>query len=181
LEKQSLAPGADLRAIYESVVNKTDYARQFVKEQAEAVYAVATTKKPLIPILRGAVMGLGAAFALNCLLPTATPSTAFSVPGCMYGWTGADAGMSYTLTRLPGYIGEYLALTGKRVCGSDVYHLGLAHFYLDIKSAEDTLEQVLSLVEEHNMHRVIEELQKGTTPPGVYCLPPTAPKHIFLV
>jgi enoyl-CoA hydratase/carnithine racemase len=164
--KNDLVTGADLRAIYESIKNKTPYAKQFFKEQAEAVYAVATTKKPLIPFLRGNVVGLGAAFALNCQVPVATPNTAFSAPGCVYGWTGADSGMSYTLSRLSGYIGEYLALTGKRVCGSDLIHLGLAHFYADSRDIEETLEISLSSVEEHNIHTVLETIHGGTGTSG---------------
>ncbi|KAL0284489.1 UNVERIFIED_CONTAM: 3-hydroxyisobutyryl-CoA hydrolase-like protein 2, mitochondrial [Sesamum angustifolium] len=62
--------------------------------------------------------------ALNAL----TASMVFSSPEVQTGFH-PDAGASYYLSRLPGYLGEYLALTGEKLNGVEMMACGLATHY----------------------------------------------------
>lgn len=53
-----------------------------------------------------------------------------------------DVGGSYFLPRLPGKLGMFLALTGYRLKGADVFHAGLATHYVDSSSVAE-LENAL--------------------------------------
>ncbi|KAK2999608.1 hypothetical protein RJ639_024065 [Escallonia herrerae] len=54
----------------------------------------------------------------------------FAMPEALIGYF-PDVGASYFLSRLPGYYGEYLGLTGARIDGAEMLACGLAtHFVL---------------------------------------------------
>ncbi|KAB5513646.1 hypothetical protein DKX38_027552 [Salix brachista] len=59
----------------------------------------------------------------------------------------ADVGSSYFLSRLPGFYGEYLGLTGAKIRGAEMVECGLAtHFMLskDVRLLETALDEVTS-------------------------------------
>ncbi|KAL3348825.1 hypothetical protein AABB24_022136 [Solanum stoloniferum] len=52
----------------------------------------------------------------------------FATPETLIGYH-PDAGASFYLSRLPGYLGEYLALTGDKISGAEMISCGLATHY----------------------------------------------------
>ncbi|KAG5100473.1 hypothetical protein JHK82_045525 [Glycine max] len=61
-----------------------------------------------------------------------------------------DVGASYFLSRLPGYFGEYIGLTGAQLDGAEMVACGLAtHFVPSVKI--NTLENVLQTVTNSNL------------------------------
>ncbi|KAK8919140.1 hypothetical protein KSP39_PZI020929 [Platanthera zijinensis] len=78
-------------------------------------------------------MGGGGGVSIPGTFRIATDRTVFSTPEVHIGFH-PDAGASFYLSHLPGYLGEYLALTGERLNGVDMLAFGLAtHFFMNAK------------------------------------------------
>ncbi|KAH9760324.1 3-hydroxyisobutyryl-CoA hydrolase-like protein 2 [Citrus sinensis] len=92
-----------------------------------------------VAILDGITMGCGAGISLQGMYRVVTDKTVFSNPETQMGFH-PDAGASFYLSHLPGYLGEYLALTGEKLNGVEMIACGLATHY--------TLNGRLPLVEE---------------------------------
>ncbi|WVY89558.1 hypothetical protein V8G54_035072 [Vigna mungo] len=75
-----------------------------------------------VAILDGITMGCGSGISLPGMFRVVTDKTA------QIGFH-PDAGASYILSRLPGYLGEYLALTGDKLNGVEMIACGLATHY----------------------------------------------------
>jgi len=81
--------------------------------------------KPYIALLDGIVMGGGAGISIHGSHRIATERTIFAMPETAIGLF-PDVGATYFLSRLPGAVGMYLGLTGRRLQGADCVALGLA-------------------------------------------------------
>ncbi|KAK8660930.1 hypothetical protein V6N13_051836 [Hibiscus sabdariffa] len=91
-------------------------------------YLMATYSKPQVSILNGIVMGGGNGASMHGRFRVATENTLFAMPETAVGLF-PDVGASYFLSRLPGFFGEYLGLTGARLDGAEMLACGLAtHF-----------------------------------------------------
>ncbi|PHU31034.1 3-hydroxyisobutyryl-CoA hydrolase-like protein 1, mitochondrial [Capsicum chinense] len=92
------------------------------------VYVVGTYLKPHVALLNGITMGGGAGISIPGTFRVATEKTMFATPETLIGYH-PDAGASFYLSRLPGYLGEYLALTGDKMSGAEMVSCGLATHY----------------------------------------------------
>ncbi|XP_021317563.1 3-hydroxyisobutyryl-CoA hydrolase 1 [Sorghum bicolor] len=91
-------------------------------------YRIATYIKPQVSLLTGIVMGGGAGVSLHGRFRVVTDNTIFAMPETALGLF-PDVGASYFLSRLPGFYGEYLGLSGARLDGAEMLACGLAtHF-----------------------------------------------------
>ncbi|XP_043691462.1 3-hydroxyisobutyryl-CoA hydrolase 1-like [Telopea speciosissima] len=109
-------------------------------------YIVATHDKTLVSLIDGVVMGGGAGLSMNGNFRVVTEKAVFAMPEAALGFF-PDVGASYFLSRLPGFFGEYLGLTGARLGGAEMVTCGLAtHFVLskDLPSLEKELDGVNS-------------------------------------
>ncbi|KRY94337.1 putative 3-hydroxyisobutyryl-CoA hydrolase 3, partial [Trichinella zimbabwensis] len=89
---------------------------------------MATYSKPQVSLLNGIVMGGGAGASVHGRFRVATENTVFAMPETALGLF-PDVGASYYLSRLPGFFGEYVGLTGARLDGAEMLACGLAtHF-----------------------------------------------------
>ncbi|KAK9279077.1 hypothetical protein L1049_012752 [Liquidambar formosana] len=99
------------------------------------IYLLGTYLKPHVAILDGITMGGGAGISLPGMFRLVTDKTVFATPETQMGFH-PDAGASFYLSRLPGYIGEYLALTGEKLNGVEMIACGLAtHYSLNARLA----------------------------------------------
>ncbi|GAB4837724.1 hypothetical protein Ancab_002578 [Ancistrocladus abbreviatus] len=76
-----------------------------------------------------------------------------------------DVGASYFLSRLPGYLGEYLGLAGTRLAGGEMFACGLATHFVpskDLRLLENELEQLGS-----NASSIIEIVKKYSQQPCI--------------
>jgi 3-hydroxyisobutyryl-CoA hydrolase len=83
-----------------------------------------------ISLWEGFVMGAGVGTSVFNRFRVATDTTVFAMPECAIGIV-TDAGANKFLPgiKTPG-VGRYIALTGARVKGADLYHYGLATHYV---------------------------------------------------
>ncbi|RXH73083.1 hypothetical protein DVH24_012767 [Malus domestica] len=123
---RAFCSGADAVSLYE-LVNEgdVDECKKFFETLYKFVYIQGTYLKPHVAIMYGTTMGAGAGIAIPGMFWVVTDKTIFSNPEAQIAFH-PDAGASFYLSRLPGYLGiiyfvhlrgEYLALTGDKFNG----------------------------------------------------------------
>lgn len=126
---RAFCSGADVVTIYELLSEgKIEECKSFFQTLYKLTYLLGTYLKPIVAILDGITMGGAAAISLPGMFRLVTDKTVFSTPVAQMGFH-PDAGTSYYLSRLPGYLGEYLALTGEKLNGVEMIACGLATHY----------------------------------------------------
>ncbi|XP_076910669.1 small ribosomal subunit protein mS47-like [Bidens hawaiensis] len=144
---RAFCSGADMVTIYSLLQEGNDEAcKEFFRTLYQFIYLLGTYLKPNLTILDGITMGGGAGIAVPGMFRIATDKTFFATPEVQIGFH-PDAGASFYLSRLPGYLGEFLALTGERLNGAELVACGLAtHFTLNAKLAwiEERLGQLMT-------------------------------------
>ncbi|XP_004498810.1 small ribosomal subunit protein mS47 isoform X2 [Cicer arietinum] len=152
---KAFCSGADVVRLYHSLnEGQAEEAKEFFKTLYSFVYLQGTYLKPHVSILNGRTMGCGSGISLPGMFRVVTDKTIFSHPEAQIGFH-PDAGASYLLSRLPGYLGEYLALTGDKLDGVEMIACRLAtHYSLNARLAmlEERLGKLVtddpSIVEE---------------------------------
>ncbi|XP_013635346.1 PREDICTED: probable 3-hydroxyisobutyryl-CoA hydrolase 3 isoform X1 [Brassica oleracea var. oleracea] len=126
---KSFCAGGDVRPVICDIVQgKWRLGADFFSDQYTLNYVMATYSKIQISIMNGIVMGGGAERAVNMLISLRLFSKVFAMPETELGLF-PDVGASYFLSRLPGFFGEYVGLTGARLDGAEMLACGLAtHF-----------------------------------------------------
>ncbi|KAG8363415.1 hypothetical protein BUALT_Bualt19G0020000 [Buddleja alternifolia] len=138
---RALSAGGDIVSIYNSIKEgNIEECKQLFRMVYSFIYFLATYSKPCVAILNGITMGGGAGISNPVTFRVATDKTIFATPETLIGFH-PDGGASFYLSRLPGYLGEYLALTGEKLNGPEMISFGLATHYLPIKK--------LPLLEKH--------------------------------
>ncbi|KAI9087830.1 hypothetical protein K1719_030160 [Acacia pycnantha] len=123
--KAFCAGGDVISVITSSVAGHWTYPASFYKKQLTLDHLIATYKKPVVSLIHGVVMGGGAGLSMNTTFRVVTERTVFAMPEASIGFF-PDVGASYFLSRLPGYFGENLGLTGRRLDGAEMVKCGLA-------------------------------------------------------
>ncbi|KAK9699882.1 hypothetical protein RND81_08G201600 [Saponaria officinalis] len=126
---RAFCSGTDVVNLYQLINDgKVEECKNFIDSLYRFVYLMGTYVKPHVAILDGITMGAGGGISLPGMFKLVTDRTVFSHPETQLGFH-PDAGASYYLSRLPGYLGEYLALTGNKLNGVDMIASGLATHY----------------------------------------------------
>ncbi|XP_042507549.1 3-hydroxyisobutyryl-CoA hydrolase-like protein 2, mitochondrial [Macadamia integrifolia] len=131
---KAFSAGADVVTLYRLLhEGKIEECKEFFGTLYKFIYLLGTYVKPHISIMDGIAMGGGAGVSLPGAFNVATDRTVFATPEAQIGFH-PDAGASFYLSRLPGYLGEYLALTGERMNGVEMIACGLAtHYFLNAR------------------------------------------------
>ncbi|KAF5749888.1 Beta-hydroxyisobutyryl-CoA hydrolase 1 [Tripterygium wilfordii] len=126
---KAFCAGGDVVSVVGSMmIGHWSFGASFYRKQFTLDYLLATYKKPLIALIDGIVMGGGAGLSMHATFRIVTENTVFAMPEAAIGLF-PDVGASHFLSRLPGYFGEYLGLTGARLDGAEMLECGLAtHF-----------------------------------------------------
>lgn len=138
---RAFCAGGDVSAVVRDITEGGDWrlGADYFRKEFTLNFVMATYKKPQVSILNGIVMGGGAGASFHGRFRIVTENTVFAMPETALGLF-PDVGASYFLSRLPGFFGEYVGLTGTRLDGPELLACGLAtHFVHSTK---------LSLLEE---------------------------------
>jgi enoyl-CoA hydratase/carnithine racemase len=141
--EKAFCAGGDIRALYESFKTKGSLHREFFVVEYELDYFIHQYPKPCIAVMDGITMGGGNGVAQAARIRIATDKTRIAMPEVGIGLI-PDVGASYFLSRLPGAIGLYLALTGNQVRAADALYTGLADVYIStdaLTGIEDKLRE----------------------------------------
>lgn len=128
-EGRGFCSGGDVRAVAESGKADGAAARAFFGTEYQLNHLLFTFAKPIVSFMDGIVMGGGVGIALPARYRIATERTVFAMPEATIGLF-PDVGGGWYLSRLPGRIGQYLALTAARIGGAEAKALGIATHYV---------------------------------------------------
>ncbi|XP_027411250.1 3-hydroxyisobutyryl-CoA hydrolase, mitochondrial isoform X6 [Bos indicus x Bos taurus] len=101
-------------------------------------------QKPYIALIHGITMGGGVGVSVHGQFRVATEKSVFAMPETAIGLF-PDVGGGYFLPRLQGKLGYFLALTGFRLKGRDVYTAGIATHFVDFEKLGMLEEDLLAL------------------------------------
>ena len=124
-EGRGFCAGGDIRMLAESGAGDGRAARDFFRAEYRMNHLLFTFAKPIMAIMDGITMGGGVGIALPARYRVATENTRFAMPETGIGLF-PDVGGGWYLSRLPGQLGKFLALTGARLDGAECLSLGLA-------------------------------------------------------
>jgi enoyl-CoA hydratase len=133
--------GGDIRMIAESGASDGASARDFFRVEYQLNHALFTYAKPVAAFMHGITMGGGVGISMPAKFRVATENTRFAMPETGIGLF-PDVGGGWYLSRLPGHLGEYIALTGVRLDGADCRALGLATHYLPAERLDQAKAEI---------------------------------------
>lgn len=138
--------GREDRALWES----------FFHDEYRLNQAIARLGTPYVALMDGFTMGGGVGLSIHGQYRVATERTVFAMPETGIGLI-PDVGGTHALSRLPGEIGTWLALTGAQIRAADCIYAGIAtHFVpserLDVlrdllAAAEEPIDEVLATLD----------------------------------
>ncbi len=127
--ERAFCAGGDIRAVRESGLAGTSYARDFWHDEYVLNSYIKHYPKPYIALIHGICMGGGIGVAVHGQYRVVGSSVLFAMPETAIG-NFPDLGGSYFLSRCPGGLGMYLGLTGARLERADALYAGLATHWI---------------------------------------------------
>ncbi|WP_144206458.1 enoyl-CoA hydratase/isomerase family protein [Mycobacterium tilburgii] len=126
--ERGLCAGGDVVAIYHSARTDGVEARKFWRDEYLLNAQVGRFPKPYVALMDGIVMGGGVGVSAHASVRVVTDTSKIAMPEVGIGLI-PDVGGSFLLSRAPGALGLYAALTGATFSGADAIALGFAdHF-----------------------------------------------------
>jgi enoyl-CoA hydratase len=141
-EGRGFCAGGDVVMLARSGAEDASDARRFFFSEYRLNHLLFTFPKPTVAIMDGITMGGGVGISLPCEYRVATENTRFAMPETGIGLF-PDVGGGWYLSRLPGRVGQFMALTGARLDASECLYLGLATNYIQQASLEELHERIL--------------------------------------
>jgi enoyl-CoA hydratase len=141
-EGRGFCAGGDVVMLARSGAGDASDAKRFFFSEYRLNHLLFTYPKPTVAIMDGITMGGGVGIALPCEYRVATENTRLAMPETGIGLF-PDVGGGWYLSRLPGRVGQFMALTGARLDASECLYLGLATNYIEQASLEELHERIL--------------------------------------
>ena len=117
--------GGDIRFLYQAGSQGNPQVEDFFTEEYALNHLIHHYPKPYIAFMDGIVMGGGMGISQGASLRVVTERTKMAMPETAIGMF-PDVGGGYFLSRCPGHVGEWLALTGETIGAGDAVAWGLA-------------------------------------------------------
>ncbi len=141
---KAFCAGGDIRALYQSFNGSGTLHLEFFAAEYPLDYLLYSYPKPYLVLLDGITMGGGMGIAQGSTLRIVGERTRMAMPEVAIGFF-PDVGGSYFLSRLPGALGIYLALTGSQIRGADALYCRLADVYLPPQAIASLAEDLAGL------------------------------------
>ncbi|HXA47176.1 MAG TPA: enoyl-CoA hydratase/isomerase family protein, partial [Burkholderiaceae bacterium] len=152
--EKAFCAGGDLQNLYRAMrthhssaqrddVTANFYAMDFFAQEYRLDYLIHTYPKPVLCWGHGIVMGGGVGLMAGASHRVVTEQSRVAMPEISIGLF-PDVGGSWLLSRMPGKIGLFLALTGTQVRAADALFVGLANHAIAHSNKADMLEALLA-------------------------------------
>ena len=125
--------GGDIRFFHAAALAGDTALDDFFTEEYTLNHLIHNYPKPYIAFMDGVVMGGGMGLSQGAKLRIVTEHTKMAMPETNIGLF-PDVGGGYFLSRCPGHVGEYLALTGEVISADEAVDCGLADVKVDAAS-----------------------------------------------
>ena len=133
---RAFCAGGDIRHVAQSGAGDGVLAARFFRSEYRMNELLFRYPKPVVAIMDGITMGGGVGISMPARYRIATERTLWAMPEGDIGLF-PDVGAGWSLPRLPGQTGVWLALTGARLKAADCCALGIAtHFVPSERVAE---------------------------------------------
>jgi enoyl-CoA hydratase len=136
-EGRGFCAGGDIAFLRNSALNDGGVSGQkFFHDEYQLNHQMFTYAKPIVAFMDGITMGGGVGISQPAKYRVATENTRFAMPETGIGLF-PDVGGGWYLARLGRRLGQFLALTGARLDGSECLWTGLATHYVPHEMVED--------------------------------------------
>jgi enoyl-CoA hydratase len=161
-EGRGFCAGGDINLLRQSALtDEGKSGRAFFHDEYQLNHQMFEYVKPIVAFMDGVTMGGGVGISQPAKYRVATENTRFAMPETGIGLF-PDVGGGWYLSRLPGRLGAFLALTGARLDGAECLWSGLATHYLP----SEKLTEAKARIAEHpdRIAGILSEL--SVTPPA---------------
>ncbi len=159
-EGRGFCAGGDVNLVRQSALTDGgERGRKFFYEEYQLNHLMFSYPKPIVAFIDGITMGGGVGISQPAQFRVATENTRFAMPETGIGLF-PDVGGGWYLSRLPGRIGQFLALTGARLDGAECLWTGLATHYLPASQLAEAKQRI---AHGHDVAQVLAAL--SVTPP----------------
>lgn len=144
---RGLCAGGDVRSVRQAYLEAQENgsnlgpATDFFEHEYAMNAALASYPKLIVSLQDGIVMGGGIGISAYCGLRVATERTQLAMPETIIGFF-PDVGALYLLSRAPGGLGRYLALTGVTINGPDAVAVGFSDAVIDAATWPQVLDRL---------------------------------------
>jgi enoyl-CoA hydratase len=143
-EGRGFCAGGDIAMLRDSALNDGGQSgRRFFHDEYRLNHLIFTYPKPVVAFMDGITMGGGVGISQPAKFRVATENTRFAMPETGIGLF-PDVGGGWYLSRLPGRLGQFLALTGARLDGAECLWAGLATHYLPSHALAEAKARIAS-------------------------------------
>ena len=141
-EGRGFCSGGDVAFLRNSALTDNGVSgTKFFHDEYQLNYLMFTYAKPIVAFIDGITMGGGVGISQPARFRVATENTRFAMPETGIGLF-PDVGGGWYLARLPGRMGQFLALTGARLDGAECLWTGLATHYLPSENLAEAKERI---------------------------------------
>ncbi len=139
---RAFCAGGDLSELYRSGRERNfAYAQSFWQDEYVLNNLIATYPKPYVSVMDKLVLGGGIGLSAHGTRRLVTERTGIAMPECNVGLV-PDVGASDLLGQAPGYLGEFIGLSGYRMSGEDAIHAGFADIFVKSEKLPDLIEAI---------------------------------------
>lgn len=147
---KAFCAGGDVRSVREAILAHhgqpapNPQAHAFFSEEYRLDHRIHTYSRPILVWGSGIIMGGGVGLLAGASHRVVTETSRIAMPEITIGLF-PDVGGSWFLSRMPGRIGLFLALTGAPINGADAMFVGLADFFVRSTDYETVLQRLTAV------------------------------------
>lgn len=148
--ERGFCAGGDVRGLRQQIIDgDPGQAAAFFRSEYRLNARIAEYPKPVVAFADGVTMGGGIGLAGHAAVRIVTERSALAMPETRIGFT-PDVGGSWLLSRAPGRLGEYLALTGRTMDAADAIHAGFADHLVPSERLVDLRDALATRADPHS-------------------------------
>jgi enoyl-CoA hydratase len=140
--ERGLCAGGDVVAVYHSARTDGVEARRFWRDEYLLNGQIGGFVKPFVSLMDGIVMGGGVGVSAHANTRVVTDTSKVAMPEVGIGFI-PDVGGALLLSRAPGALGRYAAMTGATFSGADAIAMGFADHYVPHSELEAFIKVIV--------------------------------------
>ncbi|WP_460773283.1 enoyl-CoA hydratase/isomerase family protein [Microbacterium sp. GXF7504] len=165
--ERGFCAGGDVRSLAEQIrAGRPADTVPFFREEYALDAAVAQYPVPVVAIADGITMGGGIGLAGHAAIRVVTERSRLAMPETRIGFT-PDVGGTLLLSRAPGRVGEYLALTGRSMDAADAVYAGFADHLVPADRLADLREALASRADPNGPAEIVLLFDETPGPSGL--------------